>query len=313
MSPVVVISQDEFGRQFTASSFLAYLELSNDRWQRSQYSSGELFLDKKLGSDWVFRGQVDSDWKLLPGFWRQSADMKSLLKAYQALVGSARDFKSEEWHNSIYLGLLDTFNRLAEKKGFMKRINLRTGSESEEDINELEALAQHHGLPTKLLDWSYSPHVEAFFAAWDSSNSQSTHCSVWCLDTFQAAYTTLPSFPPINVVSQSSQATKRIRYQQGLFTRLGAFYVSQIDFFDLHGEWPDLLTALQGAQVAKHDGEIYSPLLKKILLPIAETPELLRLLHNRGISHASLFPDLDGVAKEVMGYARQSHRQPNSV
>ncbi|MCL0113594.1 FRG domain-containing protein, partial [Klebsiella pneumoniae] len=47
-----------------------------------------------------------------------------------------------------------------------------------QDILEVAALAQHYGIPTRLLDWSYDPFVSSYFAA-SGVTDDSGNLAVW--------------------------------------------------------------------------------------------------------------------------------------
>jgi hypothetical protein len=54
----------------------------------------------------------------------------------------------------------------------------------EEDYLGWLALMRHHGAPSRLLDWTLSPYVAAYFALYEGFKKQSVdlHCAVWAID-----------------------------------------------------------------------------------------------------------------------------------
>ena len=83
------------------------------------------------------------------------------------------------------------------------------------------ALAQHHGLATRLLDWSYNPNVALFFSVAKACNEDG---AVYVLDNKSEFLSVKEEkeIDPFNLKNQKvylpTHITERIRAQSGLFT-----------------------------------------------------------------------------------------------
>ncbi len=91
---------------------------------------------------YLFRGQPDADWSLLPSFTRYAKEAR--LTTEQAL--RLEDQALTEFTRQAHLHL--TPNILHETRGLMG----------------WWSLMQHYNAPTRLLDWTKSPFVAAYFA-----------------------------------------------------------------------------------------------------------------------------------------------------
>lgn len=98
----------------------------------------------------------------------------------------------------------------------------------EEELLPLLALAQHHGLPTRLLDFSWDARVAAYFAATDAQHGSSEFLSVWALNASRLdgdvqARTRIrergasTGDPGARLVYVDSSLNPRLRAQRGLF------------------------------------------------------------------------------------------------
>ena len=158
------------------------------------------------------------------------------------------------------------------------------------DAYPLMALAQHHGLPTLLLDWTRRGPIAAYFAGssvFDKDTKpekKGTHLAVWALHAQTGELIGCGSneqdLALVRVYQAPAGTNPNMRAQAGLFTFV----------FGYDDPGVETIVARRG-----DDG----PELRRLTLPHAEAPNLLRLLASEGITGASMFPGADGVVRSM--------------
>jgi hypothetical protein len=229
---------------------IAVAQYSNWRHFKSEFIYDLFDSDTFRQNHFLFRGQRDANWPLESSFDRWFRELDLRLDR----IDTAN-------------GLLSQFKKEGEGLDILEEIGV-------DDIKTL-ALGQHFGLPTRLLDWSESPYIAAFFAFSDfiSAGQNEELVAIWALNLKSKAWT-LDS--GVEIVDVPAFGNLRLRNQAGKFSLSKTIYGCLEDY-------------------VLHCG-IKGDSLIKLLLPAQEAKVALADLYSMGINHSRIYPEIVGCA-----------------
>ena len=188
----------------------------------------------------------------------------------------------------------------------------------ETDILYCLSLMRHYGAPTRLLDWTYSPYVAAYFALEQWSAKNASEIVVWCLSDRWCYRTAINVDPMVkrdlrkyrkaHEAGQNDPQTRKVKNDLfiGLFMENRYRFIYPVNPYHMHARLSiqrgvflcpgdirvplvDILIKLEGLNKPKS-------MVKFIWRPNDEEERLTALdqLHRMNINRATLFPGLDG-------------------
>ncbi|WP_439004462.1 FRG domain-containing protein [Ralstonia holmesii] len=244
----------------------------------------------------IYRGQSDGDWKLVPQVYRQAIIDRYRTGMHAALGKDHIGQTHFEWwllesflYHSDQRGLAipgDSmeFRKFFEIQNIMTVNGIANHGWPQMQVLPMMAMAQHHGIPTRLLDWSSNAMVACYFAAAGAVNKPTPQTGQ-TLAVFGFTFNSYRREVGFRHVRVPGSTSANLSAQGGSFILVNN-------------------NGYRGEEFAI-DADLESTLnstdrLIKLTLPIELAGELLMRCHKFGFSAATVFPGYDGAAKAVL-------------
>lgn len=277
--------------------------------------------DPKL-QGFVFRGHSKESYELIPTALRlETNDQLWSMSGLGKPVDRQWDWHS--WQIEAEYHLLRSFYRLADQRGLNVPISSRVrqnlaqefdtvglvGYDQQDiwiptDLQETAALAQHYGVPTRLLDWTYDIYISLYFAL-RGAIEQDGNLVIWALNKEYLSFLR-PTVSRVNVefITPHYSNNPNLNAQKGLFTLWPVVHLSRMQ------EVRSLTNGRGALQVDRRplNELIFSgfaqeenfPIFKKFILPCSQAKRGCQLLDKLGYDSSRVFPGYDGVAVQLL-------------
>jgi len=179
-----------------------------------------------------------------------------------------------------------------------------------DDDWELLFLMQHHGVPTRLLDWTENPYIALYFALTSCTKDPKTDlfpdCRIWSLDPVAWNRSVLDHISytdGVLVASDERLNAHKPGVKENVFSKkpvamYGSYnsprIVAQRGTFMVFG------SDLHPMETVKiNTPTITDNVLSKLVIPGDKVTAVIKSLTSIGYTDSVIFPDLDGLAREI--------------
>lgn len=245
-----------------------------------------------FGATIMFRGQSDAEWPLRPTLLRM---LPSGGSREDALLVEDQAFKA-----------------------FMKDVQVHSTREPDvllpepgSSLLDWWAVMQHYGAPTRLLDWTLSPFVAAYFAV---EREPDRAGAVYLFQTYQLTEANRAD-PAHEALRQSDFVWDGTATAEGFVTPYAPLKYAAPRMLAQQGHFTVCTDVLgdHGEVIAKRmppQGERKAPHFYRLIIPADLKPEFRLHLRNMNVAASALFPGVEGLGRSITERVRLHIENP---
>lgn len=273
-----------------------YLSIMFERMFKKFFNQNKDYFPAKAITEFknfIFRGQADSSWHLIPASLREeNSQHKSEIQGCFDLINVCDEM-------SIPIPS-DNYDLREKLKLAIENGGLQTNNWISSDYYELLAYAQHYGVNTRLLDWSYHPLVSLYFSSVDWLGKEPTtqffSIYIFCIDDLREELK-----DECIKIDTPKGLNKHISKQRGCF-----ILIKQCDFIN-SAKTRSIFKALNHSEnpsQIKHMNDIIKAHQKdykllKIDIPISCAKTIFQYCNNMNFNAAQLFEGNEAIKKRL--------------
>jgi hypothetical protein len=303
-----------------------------------------------IRENYIFRGLENVEYDLVPSSLRQEEKNGKIIKKIDKFYNH-----SQLYDNSIYQTLkeivvLKKFLNLADKSGLKVPYNhklrlimdnvvdndlinslLNNNTWPDDEYFEIISLAQHYGLPTIALDWSYNYKTALYFATvgclW--KKNKDNDCVLWALNyqIFEKYFskeegTQRLNNCPLYIYRPQYHLNPFMAAQKGLFTfwreKVGSAEINRTPLDEkieklMDGQLRDMCGIESLEKMKKEIMKNDIKLLYKFIIPSKFKEKILKELNIEGCSEEYIYPGYSGVVSSIKNSTRLNKKYKNDV